>query len=97
MAIDTSGEWWVGTESADIDPYLRALTEADDSYLVSSYRSIVCECGTDRFRLERAGDVARRECVSCGASRLTCREIEDWDEAIAEAAVEEFQRKSESG
>jgi hypothetical protein len=90
VAIDDSGEWWVGSDAADIEPYLRALTESDGSYPVSVFRGISCGCGSDAFHLERAGEVTRRQCANCGSQRLICRITEDWEEATQEDGVEPY-------
>lgn len=88
MAIDDSGAWWVGSEAGDIEPYLRAYTE--DSYPMAVFRAVRCSCGGDRFRLERAGDIVRRECVACGLRHFICREAEDWEEAVEEEDPEPY-------
>jgi hypothetical protein len=88
MPIDTSGEWWVGSERADIQEFLASYTRSEDSYPSTVYRSIVCPCGSDRFRLERARSVVRRTCPACGARTFVCRKADDWDEAAAVEAPE---------
>src|SRR5687767_12547506 len=84
MAIDTSGEWWTSSEAEDIEPYLRAYAESEGSYLIDAYRAVRCPCGCERFRVMRAGDVARRECAECRLTSFVCRRSDDWDEATDE-------------
>jgi hypothetical protein len=90
VAIDDSGAWWVGSEAEDIEPYLRAYTESEGCYVVSAFRLVHCGCGSNRFRLERAGEIARRECVACGSKAFTCRVAEDWEEAVEEEGAESY-------
>ena len=82
MSIDTSGEWWVGSEPSDIEEYLRGYSE--DGYPVTWYVPIKCECGSERFRLKRADEIVQRECASCGTRKFICRTLDDWEEAIDE-------------
>jgi len=89
VAIDDSGDWWIGSEAGDIWPYLRAYTESEAAYRATAYRAVRCACGGDRFRVERTRDIVRRECVACGARQFTCRSAEDWDEAIEDEGAEE--------
>ena len=90
MAIDTSGKWWRGSEPADLEEYLVAYSSDEETpgYEVDAYRPITCECGTDRFRLLRAGEAVQRGCDACDRERLICAEPEDWEEAAAEQEPE---------
>ena len=90
MAIDDSGEWWVGSEAADIETYLAAYTQSEGAYSTTAYRVIICSCGSDRFSLERASEVTRRRCAACGCSGYICRQAEDWEEAEVEEEVEPY-------
>ena len=90
MAIDNSGSWWIGSDASDIEPYLRAYTGSEDAYPVSTYRAVQCQCGSDSFRIERAIDIVRRECVACGLHHFICRTLADWEEAVEEEASEPF-------
>lgn len=65
MTIDKSGAYWVGTEAADIDEYLRALTA--EGYPADRFVHSECRCGNDRFRLHVDADegAARRTCALC--------------------------------
>ena len=90
MAIDSSGQWWVGSAPADIQNYLEAYTRSEGAYPATVCRVVRCHCGSDRFRLERADDATRRTCVACGHIHLICRNAEDWEEAEAEEGVEPY-------
>ena len=84
MSIDESGDYWVGTEAADIDAYLRAYT-ADD-YPVDKVVQARCACGQWSFRLLADSDegCAQRICASCAAEHLICDSGEYWDDAEPE-------------
>lgn len=91
MAIDDSGEWWVGSEPKDIQEYLEVYTRSEDAaYPAAAYRPVHCKCGLDQFMLERAGAVTRRTCTACGQSSFICRQAEDWAEAEEEEGVEPY-------
>jgi len=90
MAVDDSGQWWVGSEPADIQTFLEAFTQSEGGYPATSFRLVRCLCGSELFRLERASDVTRRTCVSCGHGKFICREAEDWEEAEEEAGTEPY-------
>ena len=90
MAIDDSCQWWVGSDPGDIEPYLRAYIESEGGYPISFFRGIRCDCGGDRFRVERASEIVRRECTACNARHVTCRVAQDWDEAVAEEGAQVY-------
>lgn len=90
MAIDDSGNWWVGSEARDIDTYLRAYTHSESAYPMTAFRLVYCNCGSDRFKVERAVGVSRRQCASCGAQGYPCRGVEDWEEAVEEETPEAY-------
>jgi hypothetical protein len=90
VAIDDSGEWWIGSEPADIEHYLFLFTRSENSYATTACRATICSCSSDRFRLERAREVTRRVCAACGRTSFICREAEDWEEAIAEEETQAF-------
>lgn len=87
MAIDKRGEYWKGTEFADLAEYLAAYTE--DGYPAEVIRQSVCTCGHTVFRLE--GDTvegcARRTCDACGTAAFIAGSEEYWDEADPEPCV----------
>lgn len=74
MAIDDSGDWWIGSEPSDIQEFLAAFTHSKDAYPAESYRLVRCLCGSERFTLDRSAEVTRRTCAACGTSRFICRE-----------------------
>jgi hypothetical protein len=90
VAIDDTGEWWVGSEPSDIPTYLAAYTSSEGGYPAEVYRQVKCPCGSEAFRLERAADVARRTCAACGRRSYICREADDWEEAEAEEGAESY-------
>src|SRR5262245_22338347 len=90
MAINISGDWWVGSEPDDVPGYLRELTAEEGGYLASEFRSVVCPCGSNRFRLERAADVSRRSCASCGRTDFICRDADAWEEAETDNGAEAY-------
>jgi len=90
MAIDDSGNWWAGSEPADIHEYLTAFTSSEGNYPTTVFRLVHCACGADIFQLERATDVTRRTCGSCGNSNHICREPADWNEATNEEEPEAY-------
>ncbi len=67
MAIDTSGEWWRGTDAGDIDGYVEALVNSNGGYVPSRFAQAICSsCGGAVFRVEADPDqYVRRTCVSC--------------------------------
>lgn len=81
MAIDKSGEWWVGDGPEDLKEYLEAFSE--DSYPVHEFRVARCDCGSVEFHLEASDEdgVARRACVACKRKHFICDSEENWDDA----------------
>lgn len=81
MAIDTSGEWWIGSSPDDLHEYLSALTA--DSYRIDKFRLARCGCGGVAFHLEADPDegAARRTCASCHKEHLICDSEEYWEDA----------------
>jgi hypothetical protein len=84
VAIDTSGEWWVGDRPEDIGEFLTAY--ASDGYEVHEFRLAQCVCGSVEFELEADDNegVARRTCASCGSAHHICDSAEYWNEANPE-------------
>lgn len=86
MAIDTSGEYWRGTDHADLAEYLRDF--AAGGYAVDDVAESVCaSCGGRRFRVhadDEAGCV-RRTCVDCAAEAF----VADSADAVEDATLEE--------
>lgn len=81
MTIDTSGKWWKGSSPQDLEEYLRTLSS--ESYPISEFRLVQCECGSERFLLEASSEeeVARRTCAACGKAHFICDSGEYWSEA----------------
>ena len=86
MAIDDSDEWGRLQIRGVSEPYLRAYTESEGRYPVSFFRGIRCDRGSDRFRLERAGSIVRRQYAACRSRSFTCRAAEDWEEPAEEGS-----------
>ena len=86
MAIDTTGEFWRGTDHADLAGYLREY--AAGGYPVVDVTESVCTpCGGRRFRVladDEEGCV-RRTCVACGEATF----VADSADAAGDAALEE--------
>lgn len=81
MALDTSGQWWVGSQPGDIGGFLKAY--ASPGYAVDEFRLSFCNCGCDTFNLWADDDdgCARRECLSCRKATFICDSEEYWGEA----------------
>jgi hypothetical protein len=86
MAIDTSGEYWRGTEHADLAEYLRDY--AAGGYPVDDVTASVCAaCGGRRFRVhaDHEEGCVQRTCVDCAAEAF----VADSADAAADATLEE--------
>lgn len=81
MTIDTSGEWWTGTECADIESYLRELEPG--GYPVDRVIQAKCPCGATHFTLlvDADNELAKTTCVRCGRDAFVADSGEHWDEA----------------
>lgn len=90
MAIDNSGDWWIGTLPEDIPTFLTAFIDEDGGYAPTAFKPVTCRCSSDRFFLERSATVTRRVCAACGQINFICRNVEDWEEAVAGDDVEPF-------
>ena len=92
MAIDDSGDWWIGSVTADIEVYLAAYTANGDGYPATVFWPVVCPCGSDRFRLARANSITQRTCVSCKEVRYIDRfgHGRGWQEAVADQRKEAY-------
>ena len=84
MAIDESGEWWVGDSPADIGEYLQAFSE--ENYPVELFRMANCSCGCSTFRIDfdNTENVVRRTCENCDLQHFVCDSDEFWDDASPE-------------
>ena len=92
MTMDDSGEWWIGSEPADIEKYLYEFTRSEAAYPATVIRLAKCQCGSDRFRLIRASEITQRTCSACRHVKYISRHgmAEDWDDAIEEEEPESY-------
>jgi hypothetical protein len=92
MVIDDAGDLWTGSEPADIAEYLVAYTSTEDGYPATAFRQLVCPCGSNRFRLVRAGSHTQRTCAGCKQVRYIDRfgKGAGWKEAVAEEGSEPY-------
>ncbi len=77
--IDTSGEYWRGSEPADVAEYLRAYTEEE----TLDVKPVLCSaCGS--HELLQIGDqdegALQVKCTSCGTKKLLLDSAEYWKE-----------------
>ena len=84
MAIDTSGEWWKGSEVADIEEYLASLEPG--GYPVDRATPGRCACGSAVFAVEvdRDNELARTICAGCKKIAYVADAEEHWDDAEPE-------------
>jgi len=84
VPIDKSGEWWKGSEYADLQEYLGLLDT--EGYLVERVVQSVCTCGGIVFRLQADAEqgCAARTCVTCSARAFICDSGDYWGEAEPE-------------
>ena len=70
--IDRTGKWWIGTEAADVEEYLRGYTEG--GYPADHFEAARCACSAAVFRLDADRDegCARRTCTSCESEHFIC-------------------------
>jgi hypothetical protein len=72
VVIDESGEWWTGTEAADLAAYLRAYQAG--GYKVDDVVDAVCgSCSRYegfRVRFDPDEGFAERTCASCGGETV---------------------------
>ncbi len=66
MAINTSGQWWVGDQPTDLAEYLKAFKT--EGYEVDRFKLAHCSCGCEVFRLQADSNegAAKGTCTSCG-------------------------------
>lgn len=81
MTINKTGRYWKGTDFADLDEYLRALTH--DSYPASRVVQSLCDCGSKGFNVDFDGEEggAQRTCVDCGVSAFIADSEDYWADA----------------
>ena len=87
MAVDASGEWWVGSQPEDIAEFL--IGYASKGYEVTDFRLAKCGCGSLSFRLfaDDNEGTAKRICTSCAAEHFVCDSGEYWAEAEPEECI----------
>jgi hypothetical protein len=88
LPIDTSGQWWRGSEPADLDDYIAEYSA--QSYPVS--RTVHAQCDKDgglvfSVRVDDEEGYVDRTCLSCGTT-FAMLDSEDYKEdATPEAAA----------
>ena len=88
MVILPSSDLWCGSDPSDIEAYLVTLTRSEGAYPVSSYRPVVCKCGSDAFHVARACEVTQLSCTQCDVERYVLDCPEGWEEAVEEEGSE---------
>jgi hypothetical protein len=85
--IDRSGRWWTGTESGDVQEYLRAHTQ--DGYPADRFEQPRCDCSNAVFRLDADQDegCARRTCAACGLEHFICDSADAAEDAVLQAVT----------
>jgi hypothetical protein len=85
VAIDRRGEWFKGTEYADLVAYLRELQPG--GYPVHRVVQAVCGCGTRVFRLlvDFDDELAKTVCCGCGREAFVSDAEEHWGDSSPEA------------
>jgi hypothetical protein len=81
------------SEASDIKAYLADYTAEDEAYPATEFYLVVCPCGSDRYRLLRAGSITRRTCENCGQVRYVCRDGDPihWEEASDIEVLQPYQ------
>ena len=77
--IDTTQEYWTGSEPADIIEWLRAYTEEE----TLDVKPVLCSaCGCDELRMVGDQDEGALQvvCTACGAKKLLLDSAEYWKE-----------------
>lgn len=86
MTIDKSGQWWRGTEAADIEEYLGAFSASN--YPVARIvhaRCAKCDGSVFSIRIDDDEGCAQRTCVNCGDHHLML----DSNESIEDANLDD--------
>lgn len=76
MALDTSGEWWTGTDESDIDAYL--VGYMGESHAIDEVVHATCVCGAKEFLVDADGEqgCVVRTCPDCGVEHAMCDSAE---------------------
>jgi hypothetical protein len=71
--------------------FLAQYTAAEEAYPATAFLPLTCPCGSDHFRLARAGSSTQRTCSRCGAVRTIARfgDSAGWEEAVQYGEGEE--------
>jgi hypothetical protein len=92
------GEWWKGSEAADLDAFLRHYRAG--GYRPNRFVHVACSCGSTRFRIHvdtDEGGVVGRECEGCGEQHLMldseeqCGENPELEECACPCGAEVFE------
>src|SRR5688500_5549055 len=88
MPIDKTGEYWIGTEAADLEAYLKAF-QAGGYPVVRAAYSRCRRDGSAIFtvRVDDEEGYAERRCVSCGDTVLMLDSEGYADDATPEVAA----------
>ena len=80
MTIDKTGKWWVGSDEADLEEYLKAYSA--DGYITHEFRLANCPCGSASFLLwaDDGEGTAKRICSLCNSIHYLCDSEEYWTE-----------------
>ena len=84
MTIDTSGEWWKGSNFDDLAEYIKRLTE--EGYPAGQVAQSICSCGNTTFHLLADQDqgCAQRTCVACNKIMFICDSADYWSATTPE-------------
>ena len=87
MAIDRSGQWWIGDAPSDLDAYVSAFS-AENHPSRTVVHATCASCGSTAFSvtLDDEEGCAVRTCASCGESRALLDSDEYLDDATLENA-----------
>ncbi len=80
MTIAQAGDYWKGSEAADLEPFIKGYEAGGQP--VTTVVTAVCTCGSRQFEVTVSDDedAARRRCVRCGDERLMLDSDRRWDE-----------------
>jgi len=81
LTIDMSGNWWKGSEYADVEEYLRKLEPG--GYPVDRVVQAQCACNGTRFELhvDQEEALAKTVSASCGRESFVSDSEDYWAEA----------------
>jgi hypothetical protein len=76
--------------TANLAEFLARYTALEEAYPATAFLPVQCYCGSDHFRLARAGSVTQRICTRCAAVRTIGRSPGGWEDAVQESGPEEL-------